>query len=114
MSIFAADKQEESLMKKYEHITEMEAILDSHSRKMKELSNLLDYLENRQADYNRLIEYYYSDRRQQDLEDDQSGLIDKSLKRGVLSEDAIYNLISDNHQCCIRMLELATSYLKQG
>lgn len=101
-------------MKKYEHIADMEAILDIHSRKIKELNELLDYLSHNQDKYNKLMEYYYSDQRQQDLKDDQSGLIDQKLKRAVLSEDAIYNLLADNYQCCIKMLELSTGYLKHN
>jgi len=101
-------------MKNYEHITEMEAILDSHSHRLKELQTLLDELKGSKDDYNRLIEYYYSDLRRQDIEDDQQGLIDQNMKRGVLSEDAIYDLLSDNYQCSIEMLELAVDYLKHS
>uniref|UniRef100_A0AB33JIS1 DUF4298 domain-containing protein n=2 Tax=unclassified Prevotella TaxID=2638335 RepID=A0AB33JIS1_9BACT len=100
-------------MEKYRHITEMENILDSHSRKMQELNELLESLKSSKEDYDRLMEYYYSDRRNQDLEDDRNGLIDKNLKRGVLSEDAIYDLMADNYQCCMKMLELAVDYLKR-
>lgn len=101
-------------MGKYEHISEMEAILDYQSRKITELNNLLDELKGSKNDYNRLIDYYYSERREQDLDDDQNGLIDKTLKRGVLSEDAIYNLMTDNYQCCMKMLELSLDYLKHN
>lgn len=101
-------------MKKYEHIAEMETILDNHSKKIKDLNEILDYLSNNLSDYNRLLEYYYSDQRQQDLIDERNGVMCEKLKRGVLSEDAVYDLISDCYSTCIKMLELSTCYLKHN
>lgn len=100
-------------MKNYEHITRMEDILDQHQQKLIQLRELLDDLKLHKGDYRKLMDYYYSEQYRQDLEDDDNGLIDPHLKRGVLSEDAIYNLIAYNYQCCIEMLEVAISYLKQ-
>ena len=40
-----------------------------------------------------LAEYYTSDEWKQDFADDESGLLPKDLKRGVLSEDGIWNLL---------------------
>ena len=39
--------------------------------------------------------YYGSDTWKQDLEDDRQGLLPQDLKRGVLSEDGIWNLLED-------------------
>ena len=41
-----------------------------------------------------LAEYYTSDEWKQDFADDESGLLPKDLKRGVLSEDGIWNLLT--------------------
>ena len=41
-----------------------------------------------------LAEYYTSDEWKQDFTDDESGLLPKDLKRGVLSEDGIWNLLT--------------------
>lgn len=101
-------------MKKYEHITEMETILDNHNNKIKELNESLDYLTDNMDAFNKLIAYYYSDLREADLKDEQDGLIEEGLKRGVLSEDAIYNLMSEYHSSCIKMLELTTNFFKHG
>src|SRR3712207_288295 len=100
-------------MQKYKHITVMEIILDNHSKKLQELNALLDYLKDNQEDFNKLIDYYYSDQRQEDLANEEKGLIDKELKRGVLSEDAIYNLMTDYYGASIKMLELSTGYFKR-
>lgn len=100
-------------MKDYSHITEMENIMDNHNEKIEELNKLLDYLKDNMDDFEKLIDYYYSDQRNQDLKDDEEGLIDQNLKRGVLSEDAIYDLISEYYECNVKMLELATRYFKR-
>ena len=40
-----------------------------------------------------LAEYYTSDEWKQDFADDEAGLLPKDLKRGVLSEDGLWNLL---------------------
>lgn len=42
-----------------------------------------------------LSSYYGSDDWKQDYADDEAGRLPKRLKRGVLSEDGIWNLLSD-------------------
>ncbi len=100
-------------MKDYKHITQMEAIMDGHSEKLEQLRGMLQYLEDNMDDFTKLVEYYYSEQREADLEADSKGLIEPGLKRGVLSEDAIYDVIADYYGCCIKMLELSTTYLKR-
>lgn len=99
-------------MKKYEHITEMETILDEHQQKLEELNGLLDFFEKHQEEYEKLIAYYYSEQRTQDLEDDENHLIPDDLKRGVLSEDGIYNFLLDHYDTGIRMMEIALKIIK--
>ena len=41
-----------------------------------------------------LEKYYTSDAWKQDFAADEAGLLPKELKRGVLSEDGVYNLLS--------------------
>lgn len=80
-------------MKKYEHITKMENIMDKHEEILDKVDFLIKELKDRHEDYEELIKYYYSDQRNLDLEDDSKGKIPKDLSRGVLTEDLIYNLI---------------------
>ena len=40
-----------------------------------------------------LAEYYRSDEWKQDFADDEAGRLPKDLKRGVLSEDGLWNLL---------------------
>lgn len=44
---------------------------------------------------NTLIRYYESNTWRNDYEADEKGLLPDDLKRGVLSEDGVYNLICD-------------------
>ena len=48
----------------------------------------------------------------QDYEDDEAGKLPKDLKRGVLSEDAVYDLITENRELLVRMLRLVTAALE--
>ena len=43
-----------------------------------------------------LAEYYGSDDWKQDFADDEAGLLPKDLKRGVLSEDGIWNILESD------------------
>ena len=46
---------------------------------------------------NELESYYASDEWKQDFEVDEAGLLPEKLKRGVLSEDGLYNLLDEYH-----------------
>ena len=54
-----------------------------------------------------LTAYYSSEQWRQDFDDDSAGKIPGNLKRGVLSEDAVYNLLSDITDLKNRLKELA-------
>ena len=99
-------------MEKYKHITEMENILDEHQQKLEELNRLLDFFEQHHEEYDRLVKYYYSEQRSKDLEDDENHLIPDTLKRGVLSEDGIYNFMLDHYDTGVRMMETALKMIK--
>lgn len=99
-------------MEKYAHITEMESIMVQQNQKLKEMNQLLDSLDAQHEAYKALLDYYYSDQRTQDLEDDSNHLIPESLHRGVLSEDEIFDLMGDYRDTAIRMLETAVRMLK--
>ena len=89
-------------------IRDMEQRLVRATATVKRLSALLDKYESVQEDVAALDKYYGSDEWRQDLADDEAGLLPKGLKRGVLSEDAIWNLLSDCRELNSRMQEVAT------
>ena len=79
-------------------IRQMERHLKHASAALKRLSSALDKYEEAKADIAALASYYVSDDWKQDFAADEAGLLPKELKRGVLSEDGIWNLIEDNKE----------------
>ena len=96
-------------MEQAERIRQMEQRLDRASAAVMELSAALDKYEAAQEALQVLDEYYGSDEWKQDYADDEVGRLPKDLKRGVLSEDGIWNLLSDNRSLMERMQELVQS-----
>ena len=76
-------------------IRQMERRLDRAAAAVKRLEAALDKWEAAQEAIAALDEYYGSDVWRQDFADDEAGLLPQDLKRGVLSEDGIWNLLTD-------------------
>ena len=79
--------------KAIERIQEMEEILDRASKVMDELESKLSELKALQPDIQKLEKYYTGKNWKSDLKLDEEGKLPKDLKRGVLSEDGIYDLL---------------------
>lgn len=94
-------------IKKYEHI------LNNSTQILNNLENALDALENNHKDLKCLSKYYGSKEWKQDFNDDRLGLIPQNINRGILSEDAIYNLLENNKEIINKMLEIANNMLKE-
>lgn len=80
----------------------MELRMNRVAKAVKKLSAVLDKYEAALAQYERLQEdiaalksYYDSDEWKKDFTDDEQGVLPQELKRGVLSEDGLWNLLSD-------------------
>ncbi len=76
-------------------IRTMEQRMNRVAAAVKRLSVALDKWETAQDDITALSEYYGSDLWRQDFADDEAGLLPADLKRGVLSEDGLWNLLVD-------------------
>ena len=76
-------------------IRTMEQRMNRAAAAVKRLSVALDKWESAQEDITALGEYYGSDLWRQDFADDEAGLLPADLKRGVLSEDGLLNLLVD-------------------
>ena len=87
-------------------IRKMERRLNRALSAMKRLELALEKYEAVQDDIAALDEYYGSDLWKQDLADDEAGRLPNDLKRGVLSEDGIWNLLTDCKELKERMREL--------
>ena len=86
-------------------IQQMEQSLDRASAAVMELSAALDKYQEAQEALSALNVYYGSEDWRKDFAADEAGLLPRDLKRGVLSEDAIWNMLEDNRTLRTRMEE---------
>lgn len=87
-------------------IIEMEQYLDRSLDACAKLQAALDTYEETAEEYLKLAEYYGSTAWMEDFEADEAGKLPADLKRGVLSEDAVYNLITDTKEIKKQMLRI--------
>ena len=100
-------------MEQIDRIKQMEVQFDCASQAIMELSAAIDKYVEAQDALNELKAYYASEDWLQDYADDEAGKLPKDLKRGVLSEDGVWNLLSNNRELNIKMLETVTEMLRQ-
>ena len=84
----------------------MEQLMERASSAVINFSAALDKFVEAQQAIAALSDYYGSDEWKQDFADDEAGLLPADLKRGVLSEDGIWNLLADNRELMNRMGEV--------
>ncbi|MBR6321871.1 MAG: DUF4298 domain-containing protein [Lachnospiraceae bacterium] len=101
-------------MTQIERITEMEKRLDSARAALDSFSEALTSYAEVQEALRELASYYESGEWRADFEDDEAGKLPADLKRGVLSEDAVYDLLTDNRELLTEMLETAADITKWG
>ena len=82
-------------MTQIERITHMEALFDKSEEVVKRLEAALEDFAELQPDIEALEAYYDGPDWRADFEADEAGLLPKDLKRGVLSEDGLWNLLED-------------------
>ncbi len=81
-----------------QHIYQMEALLDKATARLDALEAKIEEYKEIQSEIGRLEEYYTSQQWKDDFAMDEKGTFPKRLKRGVLSEDGIYNLLERNKE----------------
>lgn len=89
-----------------QRIAAMEAAFDRTAAAVKALDEALDAYETVHADIDRLTSYLDSGAWREDYDADESGLVPRDMKRGVLSEDGLYNLLGDIVRVNEKMQEL--------
>lgn len=92
-------------MTQLERIKHFEKIFDETSAAINELERALETYAAAQKKYSELMAYYSGDWLK-DYEDDEAGKLPKDLKRGVLSQDGVYDLLTKNRELQARMLEV--------
>ena len=75
----------------------MEFYLDALCLAIKNCPEAFDYDENVKDMLKKLTDYYDGGQWMRDYEADERGELPPGLKRGVLSEDAVYDLLSEVH-----------------
>ena len=93
-------------MKRVDRIREMENCLDVSAEALGKLSSAAEAYEAALPFMKKLSAYYGSAQWRRDLEADEAGRLPKELKRGVLSEDAVWDLLSENRELCERLAAL--------
>lgn len=86
-----------------DRIKEMEEALDVSAAAIRDLTEALDGYEAVVDRIHQLEEYYDSGDWRADFEADEAGLVPEDLKRGVLSEDALYDLLTEHEEVRKRM-----------
>lgn len=94
-------------MTQIERIMKMEEILDEAEKAVRNLSEALEKYDETREKLKELRKYYEGGDWQKDFEDDEAGKLPNTLKRGVLSEDAVYNLLEENKELTEEIKELA-------
>ncbi|MBR5170890.1 MAG: DUF4298 domain-containing protein [Muribaculaceae bacterium] len=82
-------------------IRQMERQMNRVEAAVKRLSAALDKWDEAQEAIATLEAYYGSDLWRQDFADDEAGLLPADLKRGVLSEDGLWDLLNDVRELSI-------------
>ena len=92
-------------------IEAMEGCLDAANEAVKAFEEALEGLKAVQEDIDILELYYSSKQWIKDYEADEAGKLPEGLKRGVLSEDGIYDLLEANHAAYRGMLDAVKEYM---
>ena len=86
-----------------QHIYQMESILNKAVKKMDALEKLIAEYKDFQSEIRKLEAYYTSQQWKDDYAMDEDGKISEKLKRGVLSQDAVWNMLERNRELARRI-----------
>lgn len=101
-------------MNQTERITMMESCLDDAKIVLKAYSDSLRAYREIQPKLRELAGYYAGEDWRTDFEDDSAGRLPKDLKRGVLSEDAVYDVLAENTELQAETLDVIAEILREG
>lgn len=90
--------------REFKRISEMEEIFDEVTAAQDSLERAIDDYKSLQDKFRWLEDYYSGDQWKEDFAMDERGEIPADIKRGVLSEDGIYDLLERNSEI-MRMIE---------
>ena len=84
--------------KDFKHISEMEKIFDKVLQTQSAFEKAIEEYRGLQPEIEKLEAYYSSKQWKEDFAADERGEIPVDMKRGVLSEDGIYNMLERNKE----------------
>ena len=99
-------------MEQIERIQHFEGLLDRVAPVLENLDKALDAFDDIQEDVQELAAYYEGESWREDFDADEAGKLPADLKRGVLSEDGIYDVLSDHYALTVRLLDTVSAILK--
>ena len=99
-------------MKRIDRIKAMENILNESNGMLKEVRAALEKYRALQPKIEELDLYYGSKEWFRDLKEDEEGKLPADLKRGVLSEDGIFEMLIENREALENMLDLAQEFIR--
>lgn len=97
-------------MTQIERISKMENILQEAADTLGQFSSLLERYEAIQEQIMSLKDYYGSKAWREDFACDAAGLLPSELRRGVLSEDEVYDLLLLNRELLAQMREIVRKH----
>ena len=98
---------------KIERIQRMESYLNDYAKTLEETKQAMEQLKEHQESYIQLRDYYSSQVYFDDLELSHQADFPDDLPCGVLSEDAVYDLLDEHFQMGVELLEIATKMIKE-
>ena len=101
-------------MNQIERITYYETLLNEASDALALLGDALEGYRAVKGKIRELDAYYGSDEWRQDFEDDEAGKLPADLPRGVLTEDGVWDLLTDERELAALMSEYAAEFIRRG
>ena len=101
-------------MDRVKRIKEMEKKLDSVTCAIRQLDKAIEDYSAEMESISELAAYLTSEDWRQDFAADEAGELPRDLKRGVLSEDGIYNMLEENRELEIRAAGLLADIVRRG
>ena len=100
-------------MSQLKRIQEMEEHLNKYSQVLAKAQSALAELEASQKNYIQLRDYYTSQVFFDDLEFSNRPDFPEDVDCGVLSEDAVYDLMGEHFEMALQLLDLSSAMLKE-
>lgn len=97
----------------YEYLKKYTETYEKYGKLLEKINTILDELEEHREDFDKLVEYYYSEQFQKDYDDSNQGKINSDINQGILTEDATYDLMGDDYYLALRFLDLANRMIQQ-